>query len=315
KEIYGIPPDQPITFEVIRDATHPDDLPFTHAQFNRAIDPNIRDRNSYEYRIVRPDGTICWALAYGEAVFEGPPGAERAVRYAGTLQDITSRKTAERQQAALVAELNHRVKNMLTIVQSLAFQTMRGNGVPDEVAETFSGRLTALASAHDILTEEGWDGANIRDIAVAALQPLVPELDKRIRLSGEHTQVIPQVAVALAMAFYELGTNAAKYGALSAPHGYVDLSWGLRSTSNPLLFIEWCERGGPPVEQPRRQGFGTRMIKRVIGGNTGGQVKLHFAPDGLECTLEAPANEVIRVAGSSTTSTQAFELAGSLRSS
>jgi PAS domain S-box-containing protein len=95
KEIYGLPADQPVTFEQIRDATHPDDLPNTHAQLLRAIDPAIRDRSSYEYRIVRPDGTICWALAYGEAIFAGEPGQERPLRYIGTILDITERKEAE----------------------------------------------------------------------------------------------------------------------------------------------------------------------------------------------------------------------------
>ena len=95
KEIYGLPVDQPVTFELIRDATHPDDLPNTHAQLLRAIDPDVRDRSSYEYRIVRPDGTICWAQAYGEAIFAKEGGKERAVRYVGTLLDITERKQAE----------------------------------------------------------------------------------------------------------------------------------------------------------------------------------------------------------------------------
>jgi PAS domain S-box-containing protein len=310
KEIYGLSPDQPVTYELIRDLTHPDDLPFTLAQFQRATDPEIRDRSSYEYRIVRPDGTICWALAFGEAVFEGPPGGEKAVRYAGTLQDITERKLAERQQRVLVAELNHRVKNMLAIVQSLAFQTIRGSGVPDEIADAFSGRLKALASAHDLLTEEGWDGASIRDIAVGALHPLAPDIERRIRLDGADVQLNPQVAVALSMALYELATNAAKYGSLSTRDGRVELSWRLHSSPEQRLLIEWRERGGPPVEVPDRQGFGTRMIKRVIGSNMGGRVELHFRPEGLECMIEAPARDVIRAAGASTTSAQAFQLAG-----
>ena len=309
KAIYGLAPDEPVTFDLIRDATHAEDLPMTITQFERAIDPAIRDRNSYEYRIVRPDGSICWALAHGEAVFAGQHGAEQAVRYAGTLQDITARKAAERQQAVLVAELNHRVKNMLAIVQSLAFQTMRGSGVPDSVMESFSGRLKALASAHNLLTDQGWDGAAIRDIAVAALQPLAPDLEHRIRLEGEELQLNPQIAVALSMALYELATNAAKYGALSTAQGRVELSWALHPTPEPRLLIEWRERGGPPVEVPDHQGFGTRMIKRVIGSNMRGEVDLLFAREGLECRIEAPAKDVIRIAGSGSGASEAFKLA------
>ena len=217
KAIYGLGEDDPVTFEAIRDATHPDDLPFTLAQFQRATDPQIRDRSSYEYRIVRPDGTVAWAAAFGEAVFDGVAGAEKPVRYVGTIQDITAQKSAERKQAVLVAELNHRVKNMLAIVQSLAYQTMRGSDVPEEVAERLSGRLQALASAHNLLTEDGWDGATLRDIAAAALEPIVPDLDERFRLDGADVRLSPQFAVSLSMAFYELATNALKYGGLSIP--------------------------------------------------------------------------------------------------
>jgi PAS domain S-box-containing protein len=302
KSIYGLALDQRVTFEQIRDATHPDDLPITHAQFERAINPNIRDRSGYEYRIVRPDGSICWALAYGEAVFRAGPEGEKAIRYAGTIQDITARKLAEQQQAILVAELNHRVKNMLAIVQSLAFQTLRGNDVPEDVTDVLSGRLRALSSAHDLLTTDGWDGASIRQIAFAALQPVAPEFDKRFHVSGDEIQVTPQAAVSFAMTFYELATNAAKYGALSTDQGHVELSWTVNAPDQ--LFLKWRERGGPPVEPPSRQGFGTRMIQRMLGG----KVDLTFAPEGLECLVRAPLKGIVREAGSSNTSGQAFNL-------
>jgi PAS domain S-box-containing protein len=304
KAIYGLSDDQRVTFELIRDATHPEDLPLTHAQFLRAVDPAVRDRNSYEYRIVRPDGSICWALAFGEAVFKGEPGRKKAVRYVGTLQDITARKNAERQQAVLVAELNHRVKNMLAIVQSLAFQTLRGSDVPDEITQAFSGRLKALAAAHHLLSEDGWDGASIREITEAALKPLACDLDRRFRVTGEDLRLTPQAAVSLGMALYELATNALKYGALSTDEGLVELSWQLSASPGPRLSIRWRERYGPRVERPSRQGFGTRMIKRVLGGN----VKLEFDPEGLACTIDAPADGIISAADASVTSGEAFRL-------
>lgn len=287
KQIYGLPPDQPVTFEIIRDATHADDLPYTHAQLRRAIDPKVRDRNSYEYRVVRPDGTICWVLAHGEAVFEAEGESERAVRYAGTIQDITERKAAERHQQIMIAELNHRVKNMLAIVQAIAHQTFRDVDCGG-AAETFAGRLSALAAAHTILTQESWEAAELREIATAVLEPHAARGATQIRISGAgNVRVPPQTAVNLAMALHELATNAAKYGALSRSGGRVDLSWQV-THSEPVLHLDWQEHGGPTVRQPEHEGFGTRMIRRVLASELGGRVKLDFRPEGLECSIEAP---------------------------
>jgi PAS domain S-box-containing protein len=290
KQIYGLTADQPVTFEIIRDATHPDDLPITHGRMLRAIDPAIKDRDSYEYRIVRPDGSICWALAHGEAVFEGEGDDERAVRYAGTIQDITEHKAAERHQQILIAELNHRVKNMLAVVQAIAHQTFRGVECGD-AAETFAGRLSALAAAHTILTRQSWEAADLDEIASAVLEPHSQSDNAQIRLSGEaNVRVPPQTALNLAMALHELATNAAKYGALSKRGGHVDLSWRV-THSEPVLHIHWRESGGPPVREPEGEGFGTRMIRRVLASELGGKVRLEFSPDGLECAIDAPLEE------------------------
>jgi two-component sensor histidine kinase len=208
----------------------------------------------------------------------------------------------------MVAELNHRVKNVLAIVQSLAFQTLHGSDVPDEVGESFSARLQALASAHDLLTEERWEGANIRNIALGALEPLAPNLNSRVLIEGEDLQLNPQVAVSLSMAFHELATNAAKYGALSNSQGQVDLCWRIAGDGAPRLVIEWRERDGPRVMTPEHKGFGTRMISRVIGSNMRGKVDLRFEPDGVRCTIDAPLEGVTRTSNASTTSAQAVEL-------
>jgi PAS domain S-box-containing protein len=286
KQIYGFPPDQPVTFEMVRDATPPEDLS-TLAQFERAIDPTTRDRSRYEYRIARPDGTIRWVLAHGEAVFEGEGEDARAIRYAGTIQDISAHKAAERHQQILIAELNHRVKNMLAIVQAIAHQTFKHVG--GEVADTFYGRLSALSAAHTILTRQSWEAADVGEIASAVLRPHAGD-EKQIRLSGdEHIRVPPQIAVNLAMALHELATNAAKYGALSSRSGRVDVSWTV-THSEPMLHISWRESGGPEVRKPEREGFGTRMLQRVLASELGGKVKLEFNPAGLECSIEAPLN-------------------------
>jgi PAS domain S-box-containing protein len=286
KQIYGLPVDRAVTFEIIRDATHPEDLPYTHAQLERAIDPKIRDRNSYEYRIIRPDGSICWALAHGEAVFEGVGEAERAVRYAGTIQDITERKAAERHKELLIAELNHRVKNMLAIVQALAHQSFK-NTTAENAAQTFSGRLSALAAAHSILTRSSWEAADIREIAVGVLSHL-EGADEQVTLSGEQARVPPQLAVNIAMALHELATNSIKYGALASQSDHVDLRWSVTSGNHPRLEIRWVEKDGPPVAAPVKEGFGTRMLKRILASELSGSVQLDFDPEGLRCRIEAP---------------------------
>jgi PAS domain S-box-containing protein len=287
KQIYGFPPDQPVTFEMVRDATPPEDLSHTLAQFERALDPTTRDRSSYEYRIARRDGTICWVLAHGEAVFEGEGEQARAIRYAGTIQDISARKAAERHQQILIAELNHRVKNMLAIVQAIAHQTFKQVG--GDAADTFYGRLSALSAAHTILTTQSWEAADVGEIASAVLRPHAGH-EVQIRLSGEdNVRVPPQTAVNLAMALHELATNAAKYGALSSRSGRVDVSWTV-THSEPVLHIHWRESDGPAVSPPEREGFGTRMIQRVLASELGGKVTLEFKPAGLECSIEAPLN-------------------------
>jgi PAS domain S-box-containing protein len=290
KEIYGLQPDQPVTYELIRDATHPEDLPFTSAQFQRAIDPEIRDRSSYEYRIVRPDGSICWAHAFGEAIFEGPPGAEKAVRYAGTIQDITARKLAERQQTVLVAELNHRVKNMLATVQAIAFQTLRGEVPLGEARGRFEARLMALSRAHNLLTAENWIGASLERVVADATEHLSD--GDRFDVSGEPLRLAPRAALALAMALHELGTNAAKYGALAAESGRVAIGW---KVDGDRLRLEWRERGGPAVKPPNRRGFGSRLIERGLQADLGGAASLHFEPGGLRCEIEASL-EAVRAA-------------------
>jgi two-component sensor histidine kinase len=147
--------------------------------------------------------------------------------------------------------------------------------------------LSALAAAHTILTRESWETAEVREIAAAVLQPHQGG-EAQILLSGEsNVRVPPHMAVNLAMALHELATNAVKYGALSKRGGHVELTWGV-THSEPMLHVNWRESGGPSVMKPERQGFGTRMIKRVLASELGGKVQLDFNPEGLECSIEAP---------------------------
>jgi PAS domain S-box-containing protein len=204
--------------------------------------------------------------------------------------DITCRKAQERQRDLLIHELNHRVKNTLAVVQSIAAKSLRDTRVPQDVRGAFEGRLLALAAAHDLLTKESWEAARLRTVVDAALRPF--NLEHRIEVSGPDLRLRPQAAVSLTLALHELATNAAKYGALSNKAGIVKVSWDLSSGDAPEFRLVWQERGGPEVTPPERTGFGSRLILKGLTGELGGPVGLDFLPEGVVCTIEAPVGNL-----------------------
>ncbi|MDO9713013.1 sensor histidine kinase [Paracraurococcus lichenis] len=201
-------------------------------------------------------------------------------------------RQAGRRRDLLVRELNHRVKNMLATVQSLASQTLRGTrNDPDRFVHDFSGRLRTLAQAHDLLTASDWEGADVGAVAAAALSPWRAE--GRVAMAGpEHVTLNPYQAQALVLALHELATNAAKYGALSAPSGCVEVSWSVSQANErgqaPMLEVLWRERGGPLVQPPAQSGFGSRLLERGLPHQFKGEATLSFAPDGVEYRLKVP---------------------------
>lgn len=194
---------------------------------------------------------------------------------------------AARHQRLLIDELNHRVKNMLSVVQSLARQTIGRNPDPAAAQRAFEGRLGALARAHDTLTRVHWEKATLADVVEGALDSC--GVANRVRADGPAIWLDPRMAVTLAMAVHELSTNAIKYGALSNAAGHVDFTWRLVEGGAPGLALVWRERGGPAVTPPTRRGFGTRMLERALAGDLQAQVRLAFEPEGLVCTIEATA--------------------------
>lgn len=193
-------------------------------------------------------------------------------------------------QRLLVEELDHRVKNTLATVQSIAAQTLRHEPAPEQFRRSFNGRLQALAQAHDLLSRSGWQGTGLQDVIGTLLAPHMTAGEGRVRIeAGPLIRVGPRAALILGMAIYELAANAAKYGALSAPKGQVRVSWRLHS--EPLrqyLHIEWTETGGPAATPPARRGFGTSLIERGIAHELDGEVDLRFEPTGLRCAIEIP---------------------------
>jgi PAS domain S-box-containing protein len=234
-----------------------------------------------EMRYRRPDGRIITLLGHAAPIVSGNEQADIAVV---TLQDITPRKSAEAHQKLLINELSHRAKNLLAIIQSIAQQSFKGEAAAGEALSRFEGRLGALSAAHGILTQERWEAVPLRRL-ICETDTAVRSDDERLTVDGPDIDLPPKVAVSLAMAVHELATNAIKYGSLSNDEGKVRISW---ATSDGRLQLRWEEQGGPPVAQPSRRGFGSRMVERGLAAELGGAVTIHFAPTGLVCDVDAP---------------------------
>ncbi|ATC25936.1 PAS domain S-box protein [Caulobacter vibrioides] len=239
------------------------------------------DPYTFEARFKRqPDGWR-WMLAHAKPRIDAT-GA--FLGYVGMAMDLSEIKNAQAQQKLLINELNHRVKNTLASIQSIARQTLRADEVSPRARDQFIDRLMAMSAAHNVLTNERWSGAVIDDILREALRPFCDDRDpERITITGPSVRVEPGAALALALAAHELGTNAAKYGALSTPHGRVTVAWSLRGENHAL--VHWRESGGPEVQAPTRRGFGARLLERGLATDLGGKPELLFKPEGVEAQL------------------------------
>jgi PAS domain S-box-containing protein len=199
--------------------------------------------------------------------------------------DITDNVAAAQRQKLMIDELNHRVKNTLATVQSIAIQTARSSNDPAGFAETFQSRIMALSHTHNLLTQSHWEGADLR----AMLEHETEAYGHiRISLNGPPVALDPAIALSLGMIFHELATNAAKYGALHAADGRVMIDWSLADHRSPRLKLVWRETGGPKVTAPDRRGFGSRLIERNIRHDLAGEIDLVYASDGLIAELTVP---------------------------
>jgi PAS domain S-box-containing protein len=212
------------------------------------------------------------------------------------LRDITARNHAERHQSLLLAELAHRVKNTLAVVQAIASQTRRFTA-PEAFHDAFGGRLAALGAAHDLLTRSEWQGAALADVVRFALTPYAnPGSVEQWAIEGPSIWLSPNEAVTLSLVFHELATNAVKYGALSDGNGKVVVHWTLDAELEPaFVTIQWLEREGPSVTPPMQRNFGSKLLERTIMTELGGEVRLDFFPAGIECLIRLPISAKIKV--------------------
>jgi PAS domain S-box-containing protein len=235
---------------------------------------------------LRRDGSRFWASGSMMPLQdeEGHP-----VGFLNVLRDNTEARAQEERRALLMAEMGHRMKNLLATVQAVASQTLRDGKVPEAVQETLRSRLVALAGSHDLLTRGRWEGAPLAEILHRTLAPYSGS--GHVQMDGMPVWLAADIVEMLNLAFHELATNAAKYGALSTPLGHVDIRWTLKRKGKSDRWVEilWRERGGPPVVPPERQGFGSRLLEQGLAQKSGGTVKLNFRREGLECHICIPA--------------------------
>jgi len=282
REFWGLTADDIATFDW-GSSIHPEDVASVGETMMNAM--VTRTNVSLNGRYRRADGV--YRVLHTDARPRMSDG--QFLGMIGVNVDITEREEAEaaRRNAEvrrdfLVAELNHRVKNTLSVVQAIANQTFRGTA--REARTAFEGRLMALARSHDLLTKSDWRSVSLRELAAMAVQDAE---EARSDLAGPDVLLPPPQAVALGMVLHELFTNALKYGALSNEGGKVALRWSCSSEEPVSIALSWKEDGGPPVVPPKRKGFGSVLLERMVKAQLDGETKIEFRPEGVACTVTA----------------------------
>jgi two-component sensor histidine kinase len=287
KEIFDLITDDTSLDELMA-RMHADDREKVRTSLRASLDPASPKPAVVEYRIRRRDGEIRWVEIHGLANFEGAGSEWRAVSLVGTVQDITERKRHEEQMHLLMREVNHRAKNMLSVVDAIAHQTAARN--PEDFIERFSERIQALSANQDLLVRNEWNGVEIADLVRAQLAHFADLIGSRIVVQGPRLRLNAASAQAIGLALHELATNAGKYGALSTDTGGVHVRWW---TEGDAFHMNWTESGGPPVSAPRRHGFGTIVMDVMAERTVDGKVDLDYAPSGVKWCLTCPAVNVL----------------------
>jgi PAS domain S-box-containing protein len=283
----------PATIKESRRFVHADDL----AQIDAAMVEACRRGGAWnaEYRVLHPPdhiyaGETRW-VAVEASIVRDSQGAP--VGLLGIARDITDRKRAEERQRTLNAELDHRVKNVLATVSTVAARTMDASSSMRHFVASLDGRIRSMARTHELLSATQWHGISVRELVRRELAPY--STGGNTEINGADVILKVEAGQAMGMVLHELATNAAKYGALSAQNGHVSIRWERRLNGDPCfpLFFEWQEIGGPSVVAPKNSGFGTSTIRDLIPYEFGGKVDLAFAASGIQCRLELPGNWLI----------------------
>jgi len=239
------------------------------------------------FRFIRPDGRVVWLEEAGRAEFDA---TGRYLRVKGLTRDITDRKRAEEWQRMLIRELDHRVKNVLASVATIARRTREDSSSMDEFLQVFDGRIQSMANAHRLLSRNHWQGVSLADLVRKELAPCASEGSASVE--GPEVLLSPEATQSVAIVLHELVTNASKYGALATKHGRISVRWDWRRDSQAArrLLLEWVETGGSPVVPPGHAGYGTDAIRNLIRYELGGEVDLAFDAAGVRCRIELPSS-------------------------
>ena len=259
---------------------HPDD----RERVRESVTAQLREADRYDVEYRRPldNGEEIWNRDSGVLLRDAQGEPTYLI---GIVQDITERKGQEAQRESLVAELDHRIKNLLTVVQSVAAQSARKSASLDVFLKTFAARLKSMSSAHDLLSAARWRGATLARIAAAELGGLAPT---QTRWDGPELFLTPRAAAALSLALHELAVNAVRYGSLSTENGKVEVVW--RRTSEGGFALEWLETGGPPATAPTTKGFGATLIEDVVGRELGGSARITYRSAGVTAMIQGAAS-------------------------
>jgi PAS domain S-box-containing protein len=295
--IYGMPE---TTVTLSRDQSralvHPEDLGRVDEEYRRALEQRRREVVS-EFRIIRTDNAeIRWIETRNSVSYDA---AGRSLRMTGVTIDISDRKQSENHKALLIAELDHRVKNVLACVTAISQHASESSRTKREFIAALNGRIKSLANAHTLLSKSCWQSVDLAELVRAELAPCSNE--NNIVMEGPGLGLTPEAAQTVAMVLHELATNAAKHGAHSNNSGRISVRWRCQSngTALPGLIFEWEETGGPAVKPGSGSGYGTSVIRDLIPYELGGTVDYVQAPGGIHCVLKIPARWLSDIASSS----------------
>jgi len=291
RQIWGIGPEDEVTDAVYWDSLHPDDKPRIIAVGEEIMARAAPRRIDSQYRIIRwSDGAVRWVNVALDIICD----AQGPYKMIGTIQDITERKAAEEHAQLLMREINHRSKNLLAVVQAIAQQMAKTSDI-ETFPQRFAERLAGLASSQDLLVRNYWKGVPLRELVASQLSHYQHLIGGRILLQGPEVRIAPGAAQNLGMALHELGTNAAKYGALSGDRGEVVIAWQLApgAEGERDFVLSWTERNGPPVTPPTHKGLGSFIVTRLFKHALSGEVTQDFAPDGVCWSIRASAGSIL----------------------
>lgn len=275
--IFGLPPGSRVDTRVFESVIHPDDVEDVRHQVRGLIE---RPGLDHEFRIIRPsDGEVRWIHSLGGALRDA---SGSVVRLLGISVDITERVRNQERERLLIREVDHRAKNLLSVIQAV-IQLTRARST-SEFIDDVTGRIHALARVHTLIAASRWMGAELSRLVTDEMAPFT-ENGERVRLNGLRLELKPAAAQSMALVIHELTINAAKYGALSTPGGQIEIDWKLADGGATDLELHWRESGGPAVRAPQRSGFGTRLIRTSIERQLGGTVELHWQAEGLQCDI------------------------------